>query len=166
MNAPFSNLYLALHQHLIDKIPELKYLARDIGQLNLTKPSLLYPATLIDFDRFKFENLSENVQTASGNVVLKIVVLNDGVEVKSTPDEWRQKSLSGFELEQKVHTALQGFQPEGFGMLNRCSTNTIPRKDNLHVREVIYSIAFEDYSCRPGFQMTPYRLNLQSDMQV
>ena len=63
------------------------------------------------------------------------------------------QAISYYDLEWDLHKAIHGWAPgDDYGRLIRISASTQKRTDNYRVRELRYSIAFEDYSTKPQTQ--------------
>ena len=153
MTSPFARLFLALQARIAQQVPNIKHIAQDMGQLSAkSRPPVSWPCVLIDFEDFRFDNLSENVQLAKGTVVLRLGFNPHSATGKDTPADYREAALAYYDIEWALHKALQGWSPEGdeYGHLVRTSAATQRRHDGYRVRELSYSISFDDYSAKPG----------------
>ncbi|MBA3828718.1 MAG: hypothetical protein H0X33_07260 [Taibaiella sp.] len=151
MNSSFANIFLAIQQHVQDQVPDIIYIDQELGQLKndsgLLRMPIQWPCLLLDFEDFTYEQLATNAQTARGKVILRLGFAPFSNSSQSTPDAYRQKALEYYDIEWALHKAMQGWSPgDDFGMLSRISASTQKRNDALRVRELTYSIAFEDYS--------------------
>lgn len=160
MNSPFVNLFLSIRQQIIDNVPDIVYVDQDFGQLNGNKagmrPAVNFPCILIDFEDFNYKNLSNNVQTVFGIVVLKLGFAPHSPSMQTTPDAYLKKAINFYDLEYSINEILQGwFAGDAFGSLYRENVITQKRNDTIRVREIRYSIAFEDYS-------TQYKAKMQN----
>ena len=157
MNSPFSNVFLAIQSLIQTTVPAITYIDQDLGQLkSTTRPPVSWPCALIDFEDFKFENLGENVQTATGTVVIQLGFAPFSNTSQATPTDYKQQALNYYELEFSLHQQLQGWSPTDMsGSLIRTSVATQRRNDHYRVRELRYSLAFEDYSTKNEEQMAP-----------
>lgn len=159
--APFKSLFLAIQKWLMMKVPELRWIEQDLGQLEMEgRPSVTFPCVLIDFADWKYEDWGENIQKAEGFVVIRLAVDVWSQTYKLAPDAVKQKGLEFYELEWKIYKALQGWKPAGAGdgvydYMLRVSSNKEDREDNLSVRTIIFSCGFEDYGAAPTYTETP-----------
>lgn len=162
MNSPFAQLFLALQTHVKSTVTHINYVAQDTGQLSVKgRPPVSFPCVLIDFDKFSFGNMGEGVQTASGEVVLKLGFAPLSPTAHNTPDEYKDMALSYYELEWALHKALHGWSARAsFGSMIRVSADTQNRSDGYRVREIRYSVTFDDYSTRPEQLYTPANLQV------
>ena len=161
MKSPFSDLFLAIQGRITANIRDIAYTDQDLGQLAAKgRPPVSWPCALIDFEDFRFEELAENVQTASGIVVIRMGFAPHSNTSSISPKDYREMALGYYELEVQLHSALQGWSPDGnyFGHMQRISAATQRRTDTYRVRELRYSIAFEDYSTKWGQQKAPATL--------
>ena len=154
MNSPFANIFLAVQDRIRDAVPAVKYIDQDLGQLRAAKPAVAWPCVLIDFEDFSFEDYGTLVQSARGNVVLTLGFAPQSNSSQATPGAYVQQALSYYDMEWALHVALQGWTPGGdIGRLKRTSARTLKRNDNYRVREVRYSLAFDDYSTKQTMQL-------------
>ena len=161
MHAPFANLFIALQNRISRNISAITYIDQDLGQLSAkSRPPVSWPCLLIDFEDFRFKDLSEHVQTAKGTVVLRLGFAPYSATAAATPLHYREQSLSYYDIEWDVNKALQGWSPDGdeFGSLMRISATTQPRTDGYRVRELRYKIAFDDYSAKVQHLTAPATL--------
>lgn len=168
MNSPFANLFLAIQQHVKDGLPTVKYIDQDLGQLKATgRPPVSWPCVLIDFEDFAYQNLGNNVQTATGTVVLRLGFAPFSGTSQVTPTPYLQQAISYYDIEWALHKLIQGWTPSSdMGHMIRTSTTTQKRTDNYRVRELRYSIAFEDYSTKPQQQLAPATLVVEEQIVV
>ena len=169
MNSPFANLFLALQEQVHTHVSEIAYIDQDLGQLNSkTRPPVSWPCVLIDFEGFSFDDLSENVQTAKGTVVLRLGFAPYSNSSVATPPDYKTLALNYYDLEWKLHLAIQGWSPAGdaCGHLIRSSATTCPRTDNYRVRELRYKIAFDDYSTKLQKLTTPATLIINDEIAL
>ena len=165
MNAPFANIFMALQAMLKNKADYIKHIDQDLGQLKSIRPPVAWPCVLIDFEDFSFENLSENVQTATGVLVFKLGFAPYSHTTQTTPVQYAEKALRYYEIEWALHQLLQGWAPlKESGKLCRISTTTQKRSDHYRVREIRYSIAFEDHSTQLKRRFAPTAIVLTEQM--
>jgi len=148
MNSPFANIFLAIQQQIKTGVTTITYIDQDLGQLKSNaRPPVSWPCVLIDFEDFNFDNMGENVQTAKGTVVLKLGFAPYSNSAQVTPSTYLQSAIGYYDIEWALHKVMQGWSPgDDYGYLIRTSATTQKRTDNYRVRELRYSIAFEDYS--------------------
>lgn len=156
MNSPFANLYLAIQERIIDEVPEILFVEQNFGQLddysNGGRPPVQYPCALIDFQNFGFENMGENTQRAEGDITITLAFAQHGQTHNGQPDAWREAALNYYDIEWKLHKALQGWapgNPDDFGYLTRTSVVKDNRPLYVRLRTLTYRLAFEDYSTQP-----------------
>jgi hypothetical protein len=169
MNSSFANLFLALQTQISKGIPDIAYIDQDLGQLNSkTRPPVSWPCVLIDFEDFSFTNLSENVQTAEGIIVLRLGFAPHSNTTVATPPGNKEMALNYYDLEWQLHTLLQGWIPKGdeFGGLTRISAATQHRTDGYRVRELRYRIAFDDYSTKYKKGMAPATIIVTPQLDI
>ena len=174
MQSSIANLFLAL-QATIANLQDgagntyFKYIDQDLGQLDVEQPKVLWPCVLIDIDNLIYTSMSSNTQQGQGHIRLRLGFPAFSASGASTPDAYKQKSIYFYELEQILHQALQGQTPDDnvfenigdgelpepllantFGAFNRISAATEKgRPDFIRVRQITYTIAYDDYSTQP-----------------
>jgi hypothetical protein len=169
MNSPFANIFLAIQQQIQASVTTITYIDQDLGQLKTAtaRPPVSWPCVLIDFEEFNFDNMGENIQTAKGTVVLRLGFAPYSSSTQVTPTAYIQQAIGYYDIEWALHQAIQGWAPGGdYGHLIRTSASTQKRTDNYRVRELRYSIAFEDYSTKPQQQLAPATLIVNETMTL
>ena len=166
MNSPFANIFLALQQRIQAQLPSIAHIDQDLGQLKTTtRPPVSWPCVLIDFEDFSFDNLGENVQTAKGTVVLRLGFAAHSNSSQATPGAYVRQAIDYYDVEWALHKAMQGWSPgTDCGSLARASTTTQRRTDNYRVREIRYTLAFDDYSTKHQQQFAPAAINIQDEL--
>ena len=167
MESPFGTLLIALQDRLKAKVPAIRWIDQDTGQLEVQaeRPPVSFPCVLIDFENFLFEDAGEAIQFASGTVLLRLAWPPFSQTNNVTPAEWKEKGLAYYDIEWAIYKALHGWKPgattplpEGgrYGYMMRVSSETEKRDmDILRVRALRYSITFEDYNASPEYNMAP-----------
>ena len=169
----FSNLYLVLQEKL-KSIPistdnnnsALRMIAEDTGQLQDEVPALSYPCVLINLDDNNPTSLAENCQIGVINVNLKLVCKVFSNTGSLTPQAVKEKGLSPGDLKNKIHGKVQGWspsdeqvpvqedadQPSGwvdvFGSMDRIKDFRNKQREDLYIRELVYSVGYQDYSTK------------------
>jgi len=170
MNSPFANIFLAIQQRIQTELPDIAYIDQNLGQLkSTTRPPVAWPCVLVDFEDFKFDNLGGNVQTAVGTVLLQLGFAPYSGSSQVTPAPYIQQAIGYYETEFALHGVLQGWTPvtDVTGSLARTSVATQVRNDHYRVRELRYSLAFEDNSTlNTERYVSPVRLVLKDVMQL
>lgn len=146
--SPFKTLFLALQERILQEVEEIRYIDQDLGQLNEERPSLSFPAVLIDFSNFNYEDLAEQKQTAEGIVVLKLVFDVYSNSNSLSPEVVKEKALAFYDIEWKLFKSLQAWKPKdtawSYGYMLRTSVVTEGHYPGLRVRNLQFSITFED----------------------
>jgi hypothetical protein len=163
MNSQFANLFLAV-QTQIAAVASVKHVDQDLGQFEDERPPVTFPAVLIDVDNFIFSDAGENIQLANGQLILRIGFPPYSASSNVVPTQYKQSAINYYDIEYAIHAALQGWSPgDAFGKLDRVSARTEKRTDNLRVRIVTYSIAFEDYDNAIAHSFIPATMDLTTE---
>jgi hypothetical protein len=170
MNSAFANLFLLLQQRVQDNVPGISFIDQDLGQLNPNPDDtfpVTFPCLLIDLNYFTFKDLGENVQTAAGTIVFRLGFSTYSSSDQSAPEETKETALQFYELEWALHKAFQGWDAgDYFGHLNRISVHTEKRSDALRVRELRYTVAFEDYSTKNEQLTAPAEIDVSAEIAL
>ncbi len=171
MQSIFANLFLLLQAKLATiangEQPAFRHIDFDMGQLDEETPPITYPAILIDFDQFNWQDMAENCKIGEGPITLKLVFAPYSGTSNITNPTFREKGLTYFELEKKVKSALDGWCPDGNGYspLDYESVTTDKSRTDLRVRAMTFSIGIEDYSDQTTFTKTPFTPNINTQLQ-
>jgi hypothetical protein len=147
--SPFGSLLQLLQARLKAQVPELRYIDQDLGQLEVERPPVSYHCALIDFVDWSFEDVGDNIQFASGAVIIRLGMQAWSSSSNLTPVLHQDKALSFYDVEWKTYKALHGWKPANYGYLMRTNVNTEEREDNLRVRAIRFSCSFEDSNAQP-----------------
>ncbi len=151
--APFSDLYEALIERIKEKVPEIKWIDLDYGQLENYeagyRPPVNFPCLLLDFDEWTFDDAGDRKQMGMGVVVARLALAPYSHTSASTNKPEREIGKRYIRLEQKLYTCLHGWDNGQFQSLRRASSRKENRRDDLRVRALRFSTAFEDISAQP-----------------
>lgn len=150
----YALLLLALKARIQQQVPEILLIEQDWNQLDSSDvtSAISWPCILIDFTLSDFSNESEQVQW--GDVTLQLRL---GFPPVTAPDTIGSQALACYEIEAKLHNALQGWQPadeagNAIGeALTRLQVTTEDRTDEIRVRTLLFTTAFEDGSAAPVY---------------
>lgn len=151
MNSPFSSLLTHLQGRIKSQVPDIRWIDGDTGQLEgyERRPPVSFPCILIDFDGFDYQDLGDGIQQAQGSVIIRLGFDAYSATNNRTPSQSKSKALAYYDLEWSLFKALHGWKPEGYGYMMRVSADTERREDAIRVRQIRFSITFEDYMARP-----------------
>ena len=185
MENPIANLFLSL-QNTIAALADgsgnkyFKYVDQDLGQLNRQeiRPPVLFPCALIDVDEFSFISETGKVQSGRGTVKLRVGFPPLSSTGSATPVTYQQQALYYYELEQLLYVTLQDRSPilfdnsvndilkNIFGNYNRVSATTLKNTATLRVRELVFTIAFDDYSAQQASTIHPAAFQITEEIQL
>lgn len=143
MNSLFAQLFQSLQTHITAAVPEIKSIQPDMGQTdNYKDVPTQWPVLFIDFNAINCTELMENVQRVSGELQCKLayhILVPDGSAFIDTAT-----AISYYEVEHKLHQALQGWSNNMIVPLSRTKINTEVRTDAYRVRVLTYSLDYEE----------------------
>lgn len=112
MESNAKQLYLALQERLADRIPEIKYIDLNLGQLQAgIRPAVSYPAVLIDFDARAREICGSHIMM-DADVTLLVISDTYSQSNHLAPLDVRMKALEYMDLSARITGVLAGYQPE------------------------------------------------------
>ena len=156
---------MAIRERIGSLLPAIQHTDQDMGQLKQARPPVSWPCVLTDFEDFSFESIGEHVQMASGIVVLRLGFSPHSRSSGGTPQQYTEAALEYYDIEWALHKLMQGWAPIAeSGAMNRKSAVTLKRTDGYRVRELKYTLAFEDYSTKRQLQYVPATINMSLEV--
>ncbi|AZB07453.1 hypothetical protein EG344_00660 [Chryseobacterium sp. G0162] len=138
----------------LNEVTELKYIDENWGQLDLYGPQIpvQWPCALVDFNTGQFTNIGRNYRVTpqnrqEGTLTVEITIANLKLTNSSNkaPTFQKEKAFAIWDLINKVHEILQGWNPaENAGALIRTTFSKVRRDDGVQEFRVIYSIGLHD----------------------
>jgi hypothetical protein len=144
---PQAKMFTKLVLRLVSKVPELRYVDADLGQLDHydIRPSVSWPCCLIDLDEFKFFETGNKLrQIGDGFISLRIGMVRYGESNNLVADNVRLNALRFYSIENKINQVLHGWEDEGFSRLLRRFAGTERRTDDIRVRIIKYAVSYND----------------------
>jgi hypothetical protein len=138
-------IFLDISDRLEVKVPELRWIDWDSGELDLIteRPQLAFPACMIDIVYPKCEDETNRDQLVTANVILRVAFQPQGATSNNSPV--REAAMAAFDVLDKIHDALQGWHNEGsFSTLSRASASRERRRDGIKVYRMQYQTTFID----------------------
>ncbi|MBU4536971.1 MAG: hypothetical protein L6264_07385 [Weeksellaceae bacterium] len=147
----FSQILIDLQKRISKEVPVIQFIDQDLGQLGQVgengRPSLAYPAVLIDFPNSDYSELSSSAQLGMVPITFQLVFDSYSATWHKAPLKDRMKGLEYLEIEQKLHNALNGWSEDYFTNLTRTNVKSQNNNDiGLRVRQLTYTTSYEDYS--------------------
>ena len=164
LQSPFANLLQELIDRLTEKVPSLRFVGQDIGQLENyeLRPAVSFPCYLIDIDSFNFTDAqNEFTQLGQGTITGRLGLVKYTDISNLTPAQFMENAMKYLEIEQEIFVALHGWSPTGFSRCMRTVTVTERRDDDIRVRVNKFGTSFTDTSAnkkkttvqRPGLSV-------------
>lgn len=161
MNSFFYTYFLDLQKRINELAPSIKWIDGDYGQdvNNSLRPSVDFPAALIDFPNAEYENMALGGTTVKVEVQIRLLVAVFSQSYDVAPDEVRGEALQYFEIERELTNALHGWQPDkGYAqplIIERASTSS--RNDKgIRIRTLNFTTEYEEYADDNGiFKIVP-----------
>lgn len=135
---------------LSERVPGLKYVAEDWGQVDsYDDPPVEFPCALIDVQDIEFSDDGSLRQRGVASVVVRVFVMSLSEDSRGDLDGQQSAASEGWEICRLVNLSLHGqrFLPSGFGAPVRRKTEHVERKDGIFERSITYAVGFVDDSC-------------------
>lgn len=156
MNSPISKLYTAILDRIKIKVPAIRYISQDLGQLEFydDKPPVSWPCVLIDVGDLNYEDASCGLQLATANITIRLALTTYSDVSSLTTAQVRELGLQFYELEHELSNILHNWQPphDELGAIVRTASATEKRDDNIRVRQITFStsLQYDSHSLAPS----------------
>lgn len=150
----------AIQARLEVKIPELKYIDEDWGQMDFYEnPPVKYPCALIEVQDADYTDDGELRQRGRVMVVVKLYFMRLVNTSNRAPQTQKDEAHKHWQICEKVNQSLHGqdFLPPGFATLTRKKMSPPIRRDGISNRNIGYIVEFIDDSCVVAKQTTAAR---------
>jgi hypothetical protein len=137
-------VYTAVLDRLTEKVPALKWIDMDTGQLSVTPPPLKFPCGLIGIKLPKCKSITDSLQDCEARISIKLAFDTQMRTSAATPGESRTASLAVYDTIADVYAALQGWGTQYFNTLDRTSQGDEPARNGLFIYKMEFSTTFED----------------------
>lgn len=163
MNAILANIHLAVQNRISTKVPAIKWIDQDLGQLEFysVKPPVLFPCILLDIVDVQYTDNSLNSQIATATLEVRLAVTSYHHSAHITPLNRTQRALEYYLVNQALHGWCDG---NYFAPLSRKSSQTEKREDALRVRPLKYEFAFMDDTAMPVSYATVPRPDMDNQV--
>lgn len=152
LQSPEANLLKGIIEK-IKTVPEIRFISQDIGQLENyeIRPAVSWPCCLIDIEDGRYSDAGDQlIQHAEKTITLRLGVVKYSDVHQLAPDGVIEQALHYLEIENKLFKALHGKAVPGFGKFMRVLDATEKRDDDIRVRVIKFSVAYQDTSAMPA----------------
>ncbi|MDR1917016.1 MAG: hypothetical protein LBQ58_10630 [Synergistaceae bacterium] len=146
-------IYSSLVARLKEKVPALRWIDFDFGQLEQASagqnPPVAYPCALVSIAIPRCHDLTETIQTCEARITLRLAFnpLASGRTAANAPGDVREQALSPYDTIADVYAALQGFENGHFNALSRVSQEKESRND-IFIYRMVFRCEFEDETAK------------------
>ena len=137
-------VYSEIIARLVEKVPALKWIEMDMGQLSQAQPSVKFPCGLIGIKLVKCRSITDTLQDCEARISIRLAFDTQLRTSAATPEESRNTSLAVYDTIADVYAALQGWGTQYFNTLDRTSQGDEPTKNGLFIYKLEFSTTFED----------------------
>jgi len=154
-------------KHIIDdiegrlesKVPALKYIAQDWGQLSLyvngERPPVKFPCALVDIQSGQFSNDGNLVQEGLLQITITIADLTQNISRKA-PIDLTELERRIYDIMQDIYKALHGWSGHvDYSGFVRTSFGRVIRTDGIRMRTINFTCNWQDRYAEPVIDRTP-----------
>ncbi len=138
-------IYNAILKRIEEKVPEIKWLDLDTGQLETnSKPPVAFPCCLISINVGQTVDITDTMQDCKAKIYARIAFDHVGRTAQNTPEIEREKSLKIYDIIADVYKALQGFGTDNFDSLSRTAQGKEKSRHGYFQYRIDFACEFED----------------------
>lgn len=138
-------IYRAIRARIIAKVTEIKAIGifnSQIENQNVENP-IPFPAVFVEFLSMDWNQQASGIQQGTATIRLHVVTETYKTNISSY-SVLQDDDDAFFDLVDKIHSFLNGFDGETFGPLTREAETTNPNFDNLQDWTIDYSFGISD----------------------
>ncbi len=146
-------IYLACQAALAAKVPAIRWVDFDMGQLDQPTPPVSYPCVLIDFNSAQAVPTGENFSAEELTVEIAVAFQLRERTSSKTPTQYKDEALSHLDTLDLVRTSLEGLSGSYFAGMTYSS---FTRDKRLDLR--VYRLRFtcSNFPVAPDPQYVPW----------
>lgn len=154
---------------LLEKVPALRYIDEDWGQLDYYSPDhpVKWPCVLIDIDQVQWRNQTKHIQDGIGQVSVRIADMKLGNTNVKAPANQKTAAGNILTVMEQAYKFLHGWTGDRrYGPMTRISTRKIKRDDGIREFEMLFAVQLVDSSAKMGtimYPMTPQKIDLETE---
>ena len=138
-------IYTAIMARLKEKVPELRWIDLDTGQLESNdRPPVAFPCALISISIASAKDITDTIQECSARIKVRLAFDQPAKTDSATPAEVLEKSLNPYNVIAATYAALQGFYTEYFDAMSRIRQDRENNRNGLFVYTLEFSTNFTD----------------------
>jgi len=128
---------------LKNKVPQLRWVDMNLGQMNMEHPPVSYPCVLVDLSYIKHSNTGRGSQLGYATLEIELFFNVNSPSNNTAPQAMQEQAFQHFDIVEKVNQAISGLSGETFSTLNRTDTKRnaqyYPRAFTLIYQTIISS---------------------------
>lgn len=138
-------IYTALMARLKDKVPALRWIDLDTGQLETNDRSpVAFPCALISIAIASATDITDTTQECSARIKVRLAFNQPAKTDSAAPANILEKSLNPYDLIADTYAALQGYYTDHFDSLSRTRQDRENNRNGLFVYSIEFSTTFVD----------------------
>lgn len=141
-------LYEAILDRLTAKVPDLKMIDFEMGQLDVLaldqRPSVLFPCAFVDISYPLCDDQGDGIQLVTARANIRLAFECPLPTDSRASEARRAAALAIFETVDDVYKALQGYSTTEFSAFSRKSQTPDNRYAGIKIINMIFETTFED----------------------
>lgn len=138
-------IYTAVMAQLKEKVPALRWIDLDTGQLEITdRPPVAFPCALVSISISSAKDVTDKIQECSARVRVRLAFDQPSKTDSATPSDVLNLSLNPYDVIADVYSTLQGFYTDNFDNLSRTRQDRENSRNGLFVYAMEFSTTFTD----------------------
>lgn len=141
-------LFIAVCDRLKAKVPELKWIDAEEGQLSVSeRPAVAFPCCLIDMSYATCNAFAGAKQQVTVQFCLRVAFVANGSMNAAAPANVRDRAFANLDVIEKIHKALHWWTNDRVFApmpLRRVRVTPERRSDGLKVYNLLYQAGYSD----------------------
>lgn len=142
-------VYTAIMERLKTRVPALKWIDLDTGQLEtgsgeIDRPAVAFPCALVTIGVTRSSDITDLIQDCEASIVIRIAFDQQMRTNAAAPAQAINAGLTPYAIIADVYSALQGYGTVNFDPLSRISQGKENGMNGLFIYRIEFRTTFED----------------------
>lgn len=142
-------VYTAVMERLAARVPALKWIDLDTGQLEngsgeTDRPAVAFPCALISISIPLAGDLTDYIQDCDARIMVRLAFDQQMRTNAAAPAQVIDTALTPYDIISDVYAALQGYGTVNFSPLSRTGQSPDKSRAGLFVYQISFRTTFED----------------------
>jgi hypothetical protein len=158
-------VFIDIQNRLMAKVPALRYVDEDWGQLDYETPPVSFPCALIDCENMSVSQSGRHTMIDALTIVVRVADLRMSNTSGKAPEAQKEKAFALLDTIADVVRALHGWTgaPESYGRLQRTAQKRTTLKNGIRIYDITFQCAAYNQSAqKAGIQIKNYELKIKN----